>query len=159
MELQDKMESCPESFTQFPLMLASYISMVYFCARHSLGAADTSIKKNTSHLCFHRAHGLVERKSRETNPCWRSCTSAVMRAGQAAAIFLRQHKSQHWWLIMAATPLIELAVWMSDSHPPGLWTGMESWKDRARYVGGCWGHEHRVSDWPVLGCSHECGLG
>ena len=39
-ELQDKMESCPESFTQFPLMLASYISMVYFCARHSLGAAD-----------------------------------------------------------------------------------------------------------------------
>ena len=83
------MESCPVSFTQFPLMLASYITMVYFCARHSLGAVDTSIKKNMSHLCFHRAHDLVGRKSTETNPCWWSCISAVMRASQAAATFLR----------------------------------------------------------------------
>ena len=43
---------CHVSFAQLPLMLASYITTVYFYARHSLGAEDASVKKTQKSPLF-----------------------------------------------------------------------------------------------------------
>lgn len=162
--------TCHVSFTQLPLMLASYVTMVYFYARHSLGAEDTSVKKAQKPPLFswstqsggekqHRDKSVLMVMHVSGHACQWSCVSVVMCASQAATPFLRRHTSQLWWIMaITANPCNQLTLWMCENHPSDSGLGGRAGKA----VPGKWEiseDRSRESYRPALGCSRGCGLG